>query len=526
MSTVRYATVPPPGRATLPREAGASPQPPRRGDDDPSPRRAPRRVTKRWIAAAVVLLLAAWLIVPAAIRTAGGAIDPAALSLPAATTLAVFLAAVWGWVFTTLDDTLVALLAAAGLIILGALPADTFFASLGDDTIWLLICACIIAAGVAASGLALRGAAQLVTRARRPRTLAHASTAALIVSAFAIPATSGRAALALPVYRALATALPGRPALLRALGLIFPTVILLSAVGSLLGAGAHLITSQILTEATGEGIGFLRWLVLGLPLAVVSSHLACELVLLRFTSRAERRTRVSVALTDLAEQASTPVSGPLTRVERRALLLLAAVIALWCTEPLHGLSPAIVALLGAIAMTLPKLGCIGLGPAVKRVPWNLLLFLAATLALGSALTRTGAAAWLGESMLGPVRGLGQGAGLGFLLLVVALSLAAHLVIQSRSARSAALIPIIVAIAPGIGVDPAAAAFASTAAAGFCHTLPSSAKPVAMFTEADAGAGIDPADLRTLSAWLAPLLFTLIIACSLWLWPILGLPLFI
>lgn len=549
MSTVRFATSPPPHRAAPgvhPRGSGsgtelgsgsgpyAGPRPGSgsgtgsgsgSGSGSGAGRRARSgRATRRWIAAAILLLLAAWLVVPAAIRTAGGASDPAELTLPAAATIAVFLAAVWGWVFTALDDTLVAFLAAAGLIVVGALPAEAFFASLGDDTIWLLICACIIAAGVAASGLALRGAAQLVTRARTPRTLAHASTAALIVSAFAIPATSGRAALALPVYRALATALPGRPQLLRALGIIFPTVILLSAVGSLLGAGAHLITSQLLAEATGEGIGFLRWLVLGLPLAVVSSHLACELALFLFTDRAERRAPVRVSLADLARDAETPVSGPLTRVERRALGLLAAVVALWCAEPLHELSPAVVALLGAIAATLPRIGCIGLGPAVKRVPWHLLLFLAATLALGAALTNTGAATWLGETVLGPVRGLGQGSGIAFLLLVVGLSLAAHLVIQSRSARSAALIPIIVAIAPGLGIDPAAAAFASTAAAGFCHTLPSSAKPVAMFSDSDSGGGIDPADLLRLSAWLGPLLFGLIVACSLWLWPALGLPL--
>ncbi|KAM9863040.1 SLC13 family permease [Leucobacter sp. BZR 635] len=555
MSTVRYATEPPAGRGpqrprTRPEAHAAAAEQPRRGGSGwpgaksratartgtRPPRCTGTRFTRRWIAAAVVILLAAWLVVPAAIRAAGGVTDvtstaaatpdTAALSLPAAATIAVFLAAVWGWVFTRLDDTLVAFLAAACLLVVGALPADAFFASLGDSTIWLLICACIIAAGVAASGLALRGAAQLVARARRPRTLAHASTAALIVSAFAIPATSGRAALSLPVYRAIAGALPGRPALLRALGLIFPTVILLSAVGSLLGAGAHLITSQLLTEATGEGIGFLRWLVLGLPLAVVSSHLACELVLLRFTTRAERRTRVRVTLNDLARDAATPVSGPLTRVEQRALLLLGTVVALWCTEPVHGLSPAVVALLGAIAATLPGVGIIGLGPAVKRVPWQLLLFLAATLALGSALTDTGAATWLGETLLTPVRGLGQGAGLAFLLLVVALSLAAHLVIQSRSARSAALIPVIIAIAPGLGVDPAAAAFASTAAAGFCHTLPSSAKPVAMFSDEESGGGIDPVDLLRLSTWLAPLMFLLIVSCSLWLWPALGLPLFI
>lgn len=517
MSTVRYATVPPRGRQ------GVRPTPP-----PPTPtgdRAAQRRSTRRGIAAAVLVLLAAWVIAPAAIRDAAGTSDPGALSLPAAATIAIFLAAVWAWVFTSLDDTLVAFLAAAALVVTGVLPAADFFGSLGDETIWLLICACILAAGVAASGLTLRGAAQLVSRARTPRALAHFSTAALIISAFAIPATSGRAALALPVYRALAAALPGRAGLLRALGLIFPTVILLSAVGSLLGAGAHLITSQILAESTGEGIGFLRWLVLGLPLAVVSSHLACELVLLRCTSRADRRSPVRVAIAELAADAPTPVAGPLTRVERRALILLAAVIALWCTEPLHGLAPAVVALLGAIAATLPGIGCISLGAAVKRVPWHLLLFLAATLALGGALTSTGAATWLGETFLSPVRGLGSGAGLVFLVVVVAVSLAAHLVIQSRSARSAALIPIIVAIAPGLGIDPAAAAFASTAAAGFCHTLPSSAKPVAMFSDTESGGGIDSADLLRLSAWLAPLMFVLIIACSLWVWPALGMPLF-
>ncbi|MEB4615038.1 SLC13 family permease [Leucobacter sp. M11] len=511
MSAVRYATTPPANRRVAP-------------GGPPRPARAPRSA-RRLVSGVLALLAGALLVAPALLRTLGGAADAHALSLPGAITLAIFLLAVWGWIFTPLDDTLIAFLAAAALIVFGALPADTFFAALGDDTIWLLICACIIAAGVASSGLALRAAAALVTRARTPRGLFHRLTAALILTAFAIPATSGRAALARPVYQAIAAALPGRASVLRGLGLLFPTVILLSAVGSLLGAGAHLITSQILASATGTGISFLQWAVLGLPLAVLSSHLAAELILLRFTRGAERRTQLRVDLSDIRAVAPGPVTGPLGAGERRALSILLAVIALWCSEPLHGLAPAVVALLGAIAITLPAVGVTSLGRAVTGVPWNLLLFLAATLALGKALTDTGAAAWLGESALGPVRLLGAGAGIVFLCLVIAISLAAHLVIQSRSARSAALIPVVIAIAPGLGIDPAAAAFASTAAAGFCLTLPSSAKPVAMFSDPELGAGaVDPADLLRLSAWLAPLLFVLIAACSLWLWPALGLPL--
>ncbi|MFC6094968.1 sensor histidine kinase [Saccharothrix lopnurensis] len=87
--------------------------------------------------------------------------------------------------------------------------------------------------------------------------------------------------------------------------MLFPTVVLLSAVSTLIGAGAHLIADQLLRDAAGEGIGFLRWLLLGLPLAVVSCHLAAEVVLLLFTSRADRRDRLDWsrdALAALAEQ--------------------------------------------------------------------------------------------------------------------------------------------------------------------------------------------------------------------------------
>jgi len=112
----------------------------------------------------------------------------------------------------------------------------------------------------------------------------------------------------------------------------------------------------------------------------------------------------------------------------------------------------------------------------------------------------------------------------FVVAMVLISTAAHLVIQSRSARSAVLIPIVVASAAPMGVDPMAAAFASTAAAGFCHTLTSSAKPVAIFAGTDAEPHYQPADLLRLSAWLAPLSAAVVLLFSFAVWPVLGLPL--
>ena len=441
-----------------------------------------------------------------------------------ALTLAVFSVAIWLWVFGPVDDTFVALGAAVVLVVLGALPDEQLFASLGEDTVWLLLGAFVIAAGVTASGLSTRAAAFVVAGARTTRQLVHLTTAALVATAFAVPSTSGRAALALPVFVALASVLRERRRVVLALALLFPSVILLSAVASLLGAGAHLITSQILIASDHEGFTFGSWLLLGLPLAVVSSHVAAEIILLMFTRRSDRREGLEVTVAQIQKHADVPITGPLTVAQSRAALIIAAVVTLWCTEALHGLSPAVVGLLGCLVMTSPRYGSVRLNKALKGVPWSMLLFMAATLALGAALVDSGAAKWLADRALGPVAD-GPGAKWVFVALVVVMSTAAHLVIQSRSARSAVLVPIVISLAPGVGVDAVAIAFASTAAAGFCHTLTSSAKPVTLFSDVEGVASYEPRHLLRLSAVLAPVHVVLVTVFAVLVWPLMGMPLF-
>ncbi|MGH3992369.1 MAG: SLC13 family permease, partial [Pseudonocardiaceae bacterium] len=273
-------------------------------------------------------------------------------------TLVVFVAAVALWVATRIDETLVALAAALVLVFAGVLDRDRLFASLGEQTIWLLVAAFILAAGVSATGLPTRVAAALIGRARSVRQLAHLVTVALMLTAFTVPATSGRAALALPVFVALARVVADRPRVVRALAVLFPTVILLSAVGTLIGAGAHLVTNQILAATTGQTIGFAQWLLLGLPLAVLSAHTAAELVLALFTRSPDRRCPLRVSAADLGTEVPGPVTGRLSSAELRAAAVLAAVVVAWCTEGLHGLPPALVALAGALVLSAPRAGTV------------------------------------------------------------------------------------------------------------------------------------------------------------------------
>jgi solute carrier family 13 (sodium-dependent dicarboxylate transporter), member 2/3/5 len=465
-----------------------------------APRRRPR--TSSVAAVAVACALTALLIAP------GGP------PFEARAALAVFALAVFAWVATRADDTYVALAAALVLALIGAVDADALPAALGDPTVWLLLAAFVVAAAVRACGLSTRLAAVVAGRARTVTGLFVRLSAVLGATAFVIPSTSGRAALMVPVFTALSGAIGDRR-IVRALALLIPSIILLSAVASLLGAGAHLVTAQIVAQ-TGHGeISFARWALLGTPFAVVSCALTCWLVL-RLFLRPDERTR-PLDLSEVAAQARGGLSGP----ERRVAAVVATLVALWAAEPLHGIDATLLALAGALVVTAPAVGAVPFRDALAAVDWNILLFLAATLVLGRALVDSGAAQWLAGGALQAVAG-----GAGTLVVVgavAAVSLLAHLVVTSRTARSSVLVPIVVALGAASGLDPAALAFLSTAAAGFCLTLPVSAKPVLMFSRLD-GPTFDPADLWRLSRVSLPAHLVLLVVFAVAVWPALGLPL--
>jgi sodium-dependent dicarboxylate transporter 2/3/5 len=73
------------------------------------------------------------------------------LAVHAGITLLVFVAAVYLWIATPVNDSYVALAAAVVLVVTGVLGQSDFNSTLGDDLIWLLIGAFVIAAAVNAT---------------------------------------------------------------------------------------------------------------------------------------------------------------------------------------------------------------------------------------------------------------------------------------------------------------------------------------------------------------------------------------
>lgn len=448
-----------------------------------------------------------------------GAYTQPSLEQDAALTLSIFIIAIWGWIFTPLADTYIALAAALAVVLTGVIDAEDFSETLGTSTIWLLIAAVIIARGISSTGLAERYTALALGKARSTRSLFYLLTLALFFTSFIIPSTSGRAALALPIFTATAQGYRNAPTITRALSLLTPSVILLSSVSSYIGAGAHLITDEILHAEDIPTIGFLRWMLWGAGLGLTSALICCEIILRLFLTIEERRTAIPTQVATYENAAQ-----PHTRHEKNVLTIVIAVAVLWCTEPLHGIDTMTVTVLGALLITAPTISGVSLSEGIKKAPWPILIFMAATLALGEALVESGAAHWLGSQAFSYLATEDHAAGYLFLALIILISTAAHLIIQSRSARSAVLIPIIITSAIPLGIAPQAAAFISTAA-GFCRTLPSSAKPVMLFSQVEGHQVYQPADLLKLSYWLAPAHMLLICIFTLTIWPWLGMEIF-
>jgi di/tricarboxylate transporter len=210
---------------------------------------------------------------------------------------------------------------------------------------------------------------------------------------------------------------------------------------------------------------------------------------------------------------------PLSPAERRTLAVLAFTALLWLTDAIHHLSPAIPALLGAALLLLPGIGVIDWRTFEQRLSWGLILTVGASLSLAALMTRSGAAAWLGELFTAHLASL---AALP-LVLVMSMVLAAvlvHLAITNLAACVALLLPINATIAAGAGLNPVATGLLLTIAVDAVILYPVQTAANLMAYESGY---FDRADVLRLG--LAMLGLALVVALLvLPYWALLGLPL--
>lgn len=478
-----------------------------------------------WLVSGPLLAVAVALALPVDYVDAGGiaAELPAGARTVAAITIWM---AVW-WITEPVPVYATALLPVVLFPLFDVTPTAVTAAAYGDPLVFLFLGGFILARALEKWGLHERLAlAVLAVVSPRPdRIVAAFMGVAAFVSLWVT--NTATTLMLLPVAQSVLAGVgdtsrkgaAGQAAFAGALVLGIAYAATIGGMGTVIGTAPNVFVASFLRNQMQADISFLDWMLLALPLVVVLLPVTWW-VLTRIVLSVPREP-VAGAADTLARLAAG--QAPLLPGGRRTALVFVFAAAAWILRPwlaslavagatpLAGMTDTTVAITAALLLFIVPAGGGERGAlldweTVRGLPWGLLILFGGGLALAAALQSSGFAGYLAA----------VGAGLAdlppWLLLVVVTSGVVFLSeIASNTATAATVIPVLAAVAGGMGVPPVPLVLAACFAASCGFMLPVATPPNAIAY----GTGLVPGQLMARAGILLNVLGILFISALTW-----------
>lgn len=335
--------------------------------------------------------------------------------------------------------------------ILGIYDSRKVFGFFGNEAIFLLISAFILAAGFQKSGLHLRVAARFLRRfGKSPKIfilgiLLLGSSFSLMMSEHAV------VALLIPII-AVSLAGAADDGNLKKAGMIALAYgCSIGSIGTLLGGARNPYAVSFINESTGTTITFLQWSMMAIPVVAIMLPIAWVLLMFFFPTKTEK----------------IPVKkekkGPLSAMEIKAgSVLIGTVILLFI---FGNIGTAVIAILGATAMFF--LGVIDWKDVEKAIPWGVLLLYGGAITLGKGMLSTGATRWIAEGIVAYV---GRNPEVILFILIFITVILTEM--MSNTAAVALMLPLGIGLSAAVpALNPVAVSMAIALAGGFAFMLP-------------------------------------------------------
>jgi sodium-dependent dicarboxylate transporter 2/3/5 len=387
--------------------------------------------------------------------------------------LAVFVLIGGLWLTQALHLTVTALAVPLLAVLAGVLSPRQALASFAHPVIFLFLGGFALAAALARQGLDRALAEAVLRLARGRRTAAVVLLAALTAVLSMWISNTATAALMLPLALGLLRGgdEPGAPRLgpreqaFVLLALAYSASI--GGIGTLVGSPPNAIA------AAQAGIGFAQWLSFGLPL--VALLWPAMLLVLFLVLRPKLGGRVTVPAR----------AFEWTRERIVTLSIFAAAVASWVWgAPLaRALGVAadfdtLVALAAIVALVVT--GALGWRDVERGTQWGVLLLFGGGLALTEVMTSSDASPFLAAALLNAVEGAPT-----WVVLVGVVAFVVFLTeLVSNTATAALLLPVLLPVAAGLGLPPAALAVAIGVSASCAFMLPVATPPNAIVFATD------------------------------------------
>ena len=342
-------------------------------------------------------------------------------------------------------------LAVTGLLImiiqpiLHILPPEEVFSSFGNQAVFFLIGAFIIASAIEKHGLHRRIALRFL---RFFETSPRLFTLGIMLScaflSFVMP-EHGVAALFLPIVISILIAMKIVPkesnfGKISMLSVAFGCSI--GSLGTLIGGARNPLAVGVLSDL-GINITFFDWMIYSMPVVLISLPLVWLVLQISFPIELKD---ITAARKEIKNQVI--LAGKMKKNEFLVLSILIFTIFLWVIFSSHiyfGL--AVIAIFGSILLFLT--GTISWSDVEKRVPWGIILLYGGAITLGIGIQKTGAGTWIANVLFNIA---GVEPYLVILIMIIITILLTNL--MSNIGAVAILLPIGIAIATEIpGISP-------------------------------------------------------------------------
>lgn len=256
----------------------------------------------------------------------------------------------------------------------------------------------------------------------------------------------------------------------------------IGGIATLVGTAPNAILVAFMQDNYGTEIDFASWMMVGLPLSIVMLPLAW-VALTRIVFKVDFHTSGEgrAELKRLKDE-----MGTITVPETRVAIVFTSMAILWVTRPLLAKLPALasledsmIAMAGAITLFLIPSGdkddpLLLRWKYAERLPWGVLILFGGGLTLARAVSDTGLAEWIGQSLQA----------VGTLPLIGIIAITATMIIfltelTSNIATTSTFLPVVGAIALESGFDPILVTVPVTLAASCAFMLPVATPPNAI-----------------------------------------------
>ena len=397
---------------------------------------------------------------------------PEGLTREGLTSIVLLVAAIVLWVTEAMDLAAITIMIVATIPFFKIMPASSMFSSFAGSVFFFVLATFALTAALASStlptriaGLILRWSGQNSKKLVIGFTLGTAILSAIMSN---VPTCALFASLAIAILKTDGDPKPGTSRLGKALMIGVPAGSVIGGFITPAGGPTNVLAIEIL-EKTGYNVTFLDWMIIGLPLALISCIIVSVWLGIVF-----RPEPISEEALEKAKQ-MVKDAGPISAREKKMLVIIFLMFVFWISSTwVPAFNTTLIALLGMCAFFLPGVRVLTWDQFTKNSSWDALFMIGGVGALAQAILDSGAATWLVNTLLS---GAASWSPVVVYIVISAVICVLHILIPSGPAVAGLAVMPMILFAESAGVNPIAAAVLTAFWGGVTFMLPMDAVPM-------------------------------------------------